>query len=188
MRSQVWGSWEPELLSPWAGVTPLGTRLCSSTWDLREPVLWDLGRGGFLIGHVVHHFLYFQPLWVHGCAHSPGTSESLSYRIWGEVSSWRRAPLFPPLPAPLGMWLCSPTWELREPHTMGSGGRFPCWRQSPLFPPLPAPLPSLENGAQSWKFQAFNSGPFLLTTSTYLEAQPKSPQQSRRQSYASGNH
>ena len=26
-------------------MTPLGTRLCSSTWDLREPVLWDLGRG-----------------------------------------------------------------------------------------------------------------------------------------------
>ena len=90
------------------GAALLGTRLCSSTRELREAVLWDLG-GGFLTGDMVHCFLYFQPPWVRGCAHSPGTSESLSYGIWGEVYSWRHGPLFPPLPAPLGMWLCSPT-------------------------------------------------------------------------------
>ena len=82
----------------------------------------------------------------YGCAHSLGTSESLSCEIWGEVSSWRRAPLFPPLPAPLGMWLCSPTWELRQPCTMGFGGRFPHWRRATL---LSTSSPSSFSGERS---------------------------------------
>ena len=48
-------------------MTPLGTRLCSPAWELREPVLWDLG-GGFLIGDMLHSSLHFQPLWVWLCS------------------------------------------------------------------------------------------------------------------------
>ena len=41
------------------GAALLGTRLCSSTQELREAVPWDLG-GGFLTGDVVHSSLHFQ--------------------------------------------------------------------------------------------------------------------------------
>ena len=40
----------------------------------------------------------------------------------GRLPHWRHGPLFPLLPAPLGTWLGSLTWDLREPVLWDLGG------------------------------------------------------------------
>ena len=63
----------------------------------------------------------------------------------GRFPHWGHAPLFPPLPAPLGMAVLTRLGPQRA-CPMGSGGRFPHWRRATL---LSTSSPSSFSGERS---------------------------------------
>ena len=65
---------------------PLGIWLCSLAWDLREPVLWDLG-GGFLLETCSTLSSTSSPTGHVAVLTHLGAQRAPYYGIWGEVSS-----------------------------------------------------------------------------------------------------
>lgn len=87
---------------------------------------------------------------------------------------------------PLWLCMCSPTWKLSKPHTLGISRRFR-HMDTTSFIPFLALLPSQECGEWSWKCPASSHSLVFLVTRPHPGVHPESPQYNTSHSYHPGN-